>query len=315
MNPYKPILPNFLIAGAAKSGTTAFYYQLKGHPEIFLSPVKEPCYFSSTVLRLPQPGIKDELKFYVKTFEEYCTLFENAGDKKAVGEASADTIYFYEKTIPVIKQVLGDPKIIILLRNPADRAFSAYLHLVRDNREYLSFEDGLKEEEERIRRDWQCMWHYKNRGMYYRQVKAFKEAFSRVHIILYEDFRKNPRDVIRQACEFLEVDTSYKPADTRARYNVSGFPRFRALNNIFLMKNIVQRTARKVGSAILTEDRWAKFRDSVRAKLFVKSPMKPETRTHLQQVFREDILRLQDLLRRDLGHWLKVENQRIDKYR
>lgn len=313
MNSYKPILPNFLIAGAAKSGTTAFYYQLKGHPEIYLSPVKEPCYFSSTVLHLPQPGIKDELKSYVKTFEEYCKLFANAGDKKAVGEASADTLYFYEKTIPVIKQVLGDPKIIILLRDPVDRAFSAYLHLVRDNREYLSFEDGLKEEEERIRRDWQCMWHYKNRGMYYRQVKAFKEAFSRVHIVLYEDFRRNPRDVIRQACEFLEVDTSYKPADTRARYNVSGFPRFRALNNIFLMKNIVQRTARKVGSAILTEDRWAKFRDSVRAKLFVKSPMIPETRAHLQQVFREDILRLQDLLQRDLGHWLKVEDRQKTK--
>jgi hypothetical protein len=312
MNPIKPVLPNFLIAGAAKSGTTAFYYQLKRHPEIFLSPVKEPCYLTSTFLRLPQPGIKDELKFYVRTFEDYCKLFEDAAGKKAVGEASADTLYFHEKVIPVIKRVLGNPKIIILLRDPSERAYSAYLHLVRDNREYLSFEDGLKEEDERIRRDWQCMWHYKNRGMYYRQVKAFMEAFDRVNVFIYEDFRKNSPDVIKQACEFLEVDTSYKPADSHARYNVSGVPRFKALNNIFLMKNVVQRTARKVGSAMLTEDRWTKFRDSMRAKLFVKSPMKPETRAYLQQVFHEDILRLQDLVRKDLSHWLKAEGQRVN---
>jgi len=307
MNGGQFILPNFLVVGAAKSGTTALYYQLKGHPEIFCCPVKEPCYFSSQVLRLPQPGIGDERKLYVKTYADYCKLFEGAEGKKAIGEASADTIYFYEKTIPVIQQVLVDPRIIILLRNPVDRSFSAYLHLVRDNRETLSFEEGLAREEERIRLDWQCMWHYKNRGMYYNQVKAFKTEFSRVLICLYDDFKKEPQAVIKQVCQFLEVDPDFQPANTRSRYNISGIPRFRSLNNIFLMKNIVQRILRKVGSFVLTEDGWVKFRDSLRAKLYVKAVMKPDTRAYLQQVFREDILKLQDLLDRDLGGWLKTE--------
>ena len=306
MNASQVVLPNFLLVGAAKCGTTALYYQLKGHPEIFCSPVKEPCYFSSQVLRLPQPGIGDEKKFYVKTHEDYCKLFEGADGKKAIGEASADTIYFYEKTIPLIQQVLGDPRIIILLRNPVDRAFSAYLHLVRDNREALSFEEGLAREEERIRQDWQCMWHYKNRGMYYGQVKAFKTGFSRVKVLLYNDFTREPLAVIKQVCQFLEINPDFQPADTRSRYNVSGIPRSRSLNNIFLMKNVVQRTLRKVGSLVLTEDGWVKFRERLRARLYVKTVMKPGTRAYLQQVFREDILKLQDLLDLDLGVWLKT---------
>jgi hypothetical protein len=308
MNRCKTVLPNFLLAGAAKSGTTALYYHLKGHPDIFLSPVKEPCFFSAQILHLPQKGIGDERKFFIKTFEDYCKLFADAGGKKAVGEASADTLYYYEKTIPVIKKFLGDPGIIILLRNPVERAYSAYLHLVRDNRESLSFEDGLEQEEARMRQDWQCMWHYKNRGMYYCQVKAFMEAFNRVMVFLYDDFKKDPLAIIRQACEFLGVENDYQPADTAARYNVSGIPRFKTLNNIFLMKNIVQRTLRNAGSFILTDDGWVKLRENLRARLYVKASMKPETRAYLQGVFREDILKLQDLLDKDLGPWLSVGN-------
>lgn len=299
------ILPNFLIAGAAKSGTTSLYYYLKGHPEIYLSPVKEPCFFTGQTLNLPQKGILDDKKFYTRTFEDYCRLFQGAVGKKAVGEASADTVYFHEKTIPVIKRVLGDPAIIILLRNPVDRAYSAYVYLVRDNREPLSFEEGLAVEENRIRRDWQCMWHYKNRGLYYGQVKAFMEAFSRVKVLLHDDLKKNPISVIKEIYDFLGVDTSHRPANTATRYNTSGIPRFKSLNNLFLMKNIVQRTIRNTGSFLLTEDRWVKLRDTLRGKLLIKTEMKPETRAYLQQFFREDILKLQELTGKDLSAWLK----------
>jgi hypothetical protein len=304
---HKPVLPNFLLVGAAKSGTTALYYHLKGHPEIFLSPVKEPCFFSAQILNLPQQGIADEKKFFVKTFPEYCRLFEGAGTQKALGEASADTLYYYEKTIPVIRRILGDPRIIILLRNPVDRAFSAYLHLVRDNRESLSFEAGLAQEEERIRQDWQCMWHYVTRGRYFRQVIAFLEHFSRVLILLYDDFKTDPLAVTRQVCQFLEVDTSYRPADTHTRYNATGIPRFKTLNQVFLMKNTVQRTLRKLGHLLLGEDGWIKFRENLRGSLFAKATMKPETRAYLQDLFRDDILQLQELLKRDLSAWLQNE--------
>ena len=299
------LLPNFLIAGAAKSGTTSLYYYLKGHPDIYLSPVKEPCFFTAPIISFSQQGIGDNKKFYIKTFEDYCRLFQGATGKKAVGEASADTLYYYEETIPAIKRIMVDPAIIILLRNPVGRAFSAYLHLVRDNREQLSFEEGLAAEEERIKRNWQCIWHYKNRGLYYPQVKAFMDAFSRVKVLLHDDLKKNPMLVVKEVFEFLGVDTSYRPVDTSTHYNISGIPRFKTLNNFFLMKNIVQRTIRNIGSFLLTEDRWVKLRDTMRGKLLVKTEMKPETRAYLQQFFREDILKLQELTGKDLSAWLK----------
>jgi hypothetical protein len=299
------VLPNFLIAGAAKSGTTSLYYYLKDHPDIYLSPVKEPCFFTSEILNICRQGVDDDKKFYIKTFEKYCELFRGAPGKKAIGEASTDTLYHYEETIPAIKRLMVEPSIIILLRNPVDRAFSAYLHLVRDNRESLSFEQGLAAEEERIKRNWQCIWHYKKRGLYYDQVKAFMDSFKHVKVLLHDDLKKNPESVIKEVYEFLGVDASYRPADTKTHYNMSGVPRFKCLNNIFLMKNIVQRTIRNIGSFLLTEDRWVKLRDTLRGKLLVKIEMKPETRFYLQQFFREDILKLQELIDKDLSAWIK----------
>jgi hypothetical protein len=140
--------------------------------------------------------------------------------------------------------------------------------------------------------------------MYYAQVKAFMEEFSRVKVILSDDLKKDTVDVVKQVCEFLEVDSDYAPSVARMRYNTSGVPRSRALNKLFLMKNPLQRTLRNLGHFLLTEDRWVKFRDMMRDKLMIKPAIKPGTRNFLQNVFREDILKLQDLLGRDLGHWL-----------
>ncbi len=302
------VLPNFLIVGVGKSGTTTLYYILKEHPDIFMSPVKEPCFFSAQFLNLPQKGIQDEKKLFVREFADYCTLFADVKNEKAIGEASADTIYYYEHTIPMIKQVLGEPRIIIMLRNPVDRAYSNYMHLWRDNREYLSFEDGLAQEEARIRNAWQVMWYYKKRGLYYDQVKAFMEAFSHVHVVLTDELKKNPQDTLKGVYEFLEVATDFQTTQTRKQYNISGFPRFKTFNNFFLMKNAFQRTVRAVGSFLLTADRYAKFRDAIRAKFFIRVDMKPETRAYLQNEFRDDILKLQDLLQKDLSGWLKPKN-------
>ena len=165
----------------------------------------------------------------------------------------------------------------------------------------------MAQEEERIRQDWQSMWHYTNRGRYYSQVKAFLEQFNRVLVLLYDDFKTDPMAVTRKVCQFLEVDDRFQPKDTQTRYNATGIPRFKILNRIFLMKNPGQQALRKVGSFLLSEDRWVKLRENLRSSLYAKARMKPETRAYLQDLFREDILRLQELLHRDLGTWLRSE--------
>ena len=158
-------LPNFLIVGAAKSGTTSLYYYLMDHPEIYFSKIKEPDYLSSEVLK-DQYLTRVSLRPYIKTINDYKELFNEVINEKAIGEASTDTIYYHKTTIPRIKSLLGDPKIIIMMRNPPYAAFSMYSHMIRDNRETLSFEDALAIENERIRGNWQCSYHYKARALY-----------------------------------------------------------------------------------------------------------------------------------------------------
>ena len=159
-------------------------------------------------------------------------------------------------------------------------------------------------EEERIKNNWHGLWYYVQRGMYSHQVKSFMDEFSKVKVFLTEDLNKDPQEVVRQACEFLSVDPDYVPPYLNVRFNVSGVPRSTALNNLFLMKNPVQRTVRKIAHRVFTEDGWIAIRDSMHAKLMVKPKMKPETRETLKKVFREDILKLQDMLGMDLSIWL-----------
>ena len=149
------MLPNFLIIGASKCGTTSLYYYLKQHPEISFSDLKEPKYFSSVNESFPHNGIGDKSvdKYAIKSLTEYKSLFADLHNKR-VGEASPDTLYFYDKTASLIKETLGDIPIIIMLRNPVKRAFSAFMYLKRDSREKLSFRDGLLAENRRLKDNW-----------------------------------------------------------------------------------------------------------------------------------------------------------------
>src|SRR3712207_4104321 len=129
-------LPNFLVIGAMKSGTTALYYYLEQHPEIYMSPVKEPNFFS-------QENAADTVT-HIGTYEQ---LFKGASGKKAIGEASHS--YLYEpRAAAEIRRYVPKVKLIAILRNPIDRAYSHFLHMVRSGTEPLDdFAQALREEE------------------------------------------------------------------------------------------------------------------------------------------------------------------------
>jgi hypothetical protein len=297
-------LPNFLMVGAAKSGTTALYHYLYNHREIFFSKVKEPSFFSAQIFHFPGNGKRDTLKYFTSTFENYSKLFDQASDQKIVGEASTDTMYF-PQCIPIIQKYLGNPKILFLLRNPVDRAFSAYGHMVRDNREPLVFEEALKQEEDRIANGWNPSWHYKRCGLYYNQIKSFNGEFDNVKIFIYDDFKIDHLMVVRDVCNFLEIDSTFQPDNRNSEVNVSGAPRIRWFNKIFLMKNPVQLAIRKTASKLMGDVAYSRLRETIRKTNLERMTMNPETKAYLTEYFREDILKLQDLIGRDLSTWLK----------
>jgi len=290
-------MPNFFIIGAQKAGTTSLYHYLDQHPQIYMSPRKEPHFFEGMHSDFRWPGRRVAP---VTDLRDYLALFEGVSDEKAIGEASAS--YLYSPKAPaLIQRSIPDAKIIAILRNPAERAYSNFLHLVQVGREPLSsFAEALQAEEGRMRDKWGPIWYYKQKGFYHAQVKRYFDTFGRdqVRIWLYEDLRDDPSRMTRDVFRFLDVDERFVP-NVSIEHNPSGLPK-----NESLYTWVRKLTAR---NPVLVERFLpAGLRGYVKSLIFVKRPPFPaEIREQLLDSYREDILRLQDLIGEDLSPWLE----------
>ncbi len=298
-------LPNFIIVGAAKSGTTSLYQYLKQHPDVYLPVIKECKFFSDMKTNYKGPGDEVDLNNQIiKEFTAYRSLFSGVDNEIAVGDVSPDYLYYYVQSIRNINRVLGkNVKIIIILRNPVERAYSKYLHNVRECFETLSFEDALNEENERKRKNWGWGWYYVSTGFYSQQVKAYIDNFNQVKVFLYEDLENNPLDLMKNICEFLETDSSFK-LDMSVKFNVSGVPKNKLLNNILVKPNIFKTVTKFLSKSFLANERMGKIKEFLRSQNLEKPEIKSETRKYLYSIYREDILKLQNMINRDLSHWL-----------
>lgn len=294
-------MPNFLIIGAQKAGTTSLYYYLDQHPQVYMSPRKEPHFFEGTTMDFNGPGRKITP---VTDIREYRRLFGGVSTETAVGEASAS--YLYSPRAPgLIRDHIPDARLIAVLRNPAERAYSNFLHMVRVGREPVpDFAEALREEERRIRDGWGPLWHYRTKGFYHGQLKRYFDTFGgeQIQVHLYEDLRSRPLDVLRQTFRFLGVDEGFVP-DTSRNHNPSGIPKNQTL--YALLKRLASHTNLGSGLAQLLPDGARRY---VERRILVKPPpLAPDVRQQLIEVYREDISKLEDLIGRDLSGWLRVE--------
>ena len=298
-------MPNFLIIGAAKAGTTAVYAYLSQHPQVFMSEWKEPSFFALEGDPTPFAGPRDAVGERQRTRDlaGYQALFRGATDEIAVGEASTLYLSSSERAAGRIRRALPAVKLIAILRNPVERAYSAYRYLVRDEREPLdSFEAALDAEDGRIRSNWEPIWAYRAGGCYYTQLKRYYDLFPREQIAvhLYEDFERQPESIIREMFGFLGVDPTFEP-DMSIRYNVSGDVRSRIVHSIFAAPSAAKDVLRPLlPRAVRQRLRGAIMERNTRPTLAV---MAPETRQALTAFYREDTERLAELLGRDLAEW------------
>ena len=295
------IKPNFIIAGVARCGTTSLFHYLNQHPEIGMSNVKEPKYFSSLDLILPQKGVGDDTVFSKVVTSEiaYDKLFAGLESFKTMGEGSSDCFYYHKTVIPRIKEKLGDVQIIVCLRNPVERAFSAYNNLVRDSREQLGFSDGLDAEEERIAKDWDWMWHYKKGGLYAEALEHFQKEFTNVKVVFFDDLDSKPQNVLNELFLFLGVKTDVL-IDVSTRYSHSGKPKSKIVSLLTSRKNPLIFRAREITLKLIPR----KYLEKIASKLFKKDPIDSKLHLELKSFFKEDILKLQRLVNRDLKNWL-----------
>jgi len=293
-------LPNFIIAGATRSGTTSLYYYLNQHPEIGFPTLKEPRYFSSIGLTLPQMGPGDNTvdENLVLDFHDYVKLYDNVNSYKRIGDASSEYLYHYDYSAESIYNTLGDIPIIIILRNPVERAFSAYNNLVRDGREKRSFEEGLMLEAERIDNNWDMMWAYKSVGLYCRQVRKYLQVFSNVHIILFEEFINDVERHLQLIYKFLDVSINVN-VDTSVTYSYSGAPKSSLLGLITSRNNKYLYPLRKAAINFFSRA----FLEKISRRIYSKSFINENVRNELNDFYLKDVICLEGLLSRDLSIW------------
>lgn len=276
--------PNLFVVGAPRAGTSSLWSYLDQHPAIFMSRLKEPHFFC---------GLKPSFVPTVRKESEYLRLFAGAAEGQLRGEASPT--YLLDTEAPgAIARVSPEARILIMLREPVSRAYSAYWHKVRYGREERPFlevvKDQLAREDSRSSKPTLV-----RTGLYAEPVLRYLDVFGdRVLILIFEEFAADVRGHVRRVLEFLEVDPA--PAD-RMRLeprNVSALPRNLLVRRLYRSAGLRAGAARIVPSAL---------HPRIERILLSRMPttgMEPEARRLLEEVYASDRRELEQVLGRPL---------------
>ena len=315
-----PAVPNFFLLGTGKAGTTSLFHYLKQHPQIFMSPVKEPAYFAPEIraenltapierrLRKQSRPLAEVLNdgqpvkphgWLAAEWTDYQRLFQGVTDEKAIGEASA--IYLWsEKAAYHIRVRIPHARLIMILRDPAERAFSQYLHQLAAGLTRSTFRQHLEQCERIGASPKLSIWYpFLEIGLYSAQVQRYLDLFprSQIRIYWYEEAWREPMGLLKDLFEFLDVDPTFQP-DISRKSLARRAPRFAAMNYLlktlhawYPLKALVPQRVRPYASRFL-------FR---RKSL----SLDPGDRRWLVDYYRDDIRKLSLLLERDLSAWLR----------
>lgn len=293
--------PEFYVVGAAKSGTTSLWYYLLQHPQLFLvayERYKELGFFAS------DHGIDSE--------EDYKLFFEEATEKQLIGEVCNS--YLTDKESPaLIKQQVPNARIIIVLRNPIDRAFSLFNWMKTEGYENIStFEEALNNEEKRSKDDsfrqnnpHGNAWHYKyfESGLYYGQVKRYLDVFGKDNclILLFDDLKQDPVGISQKCYEFLGVDAGFSP--TTGVLNEAREPGSQKLQ--YLIRHVIPKYRDKLrlpkGMLGAVPGKILKMNQ----KKSTQRKLDNQTRKILARRYAEDVKATAELIHRNLDHWIE----------
>jgi hypothetical protein len=298
------IAPDWIHIGSGKSGSTSLATYLRQHPQLFVSPVKEPRHFLSPGCRPTFTGPADEERVNAPLVWDpaaYAELFAGRRPGQAAGEAS-QTYLVWPDAPADIRAHNPDTRIVAVLRHPADRAFSSWAAHRRDGYEPLgTFEEAMAVENDRIARGYAPIWWYVERGWYAQALTRWYAHFpaDQIRVWIYEDLRRDLPGLVRELCEFLGVDPGVELAMDKA-HNVSLVPRWRTLDDFVTRPTPGRRTLGR-----LVPKNWrAPLASRVLAANRRRLTFDPATRRDLTRRYQPDITMLADLLGRDLSVWL-----------
>lgn len=274
--------PDIIILGAAKAGTTSVYVYLKQHPDIFV----------------PQPK---ELKFFTNPygdFSKYLDHFRDKGNKIAV-EVSSDYLYSGSETAKRIKKYLPKVKLVAILRDPVERAYSDYCMDVRNGKVLNSFSKAL------------CgkfRTRYINQGFYFQQLMRYLAIFGKeqIKIVLYEALCSDSISFMQDMFRYIGVDDNFIP-DTSKEMQKGFLPKNNFWNALLSQKNIIRFIIARIPGIFISPESKQKIRQWLKNRNLRKKPLLDiNTRKELLEYYKEDIANLQNLIKQDLSNWLHV---------
>ncbi|MBY0278226.1 sulfotransferase [Candidatus Binatia bacterium] len=292
-------LPDFVIVGAARCGTTSLYAYLREHPEVFMSPEKETDYFSLGDLP-PEDVPRNASAYRARTLADYERLFAGAGSARAVGEASP-TYLFYPRSAERMQRLLPEAKVVCILRDPVERAYSHFALARKMGFEAEEdFEAAVALERERWAGDRSMRFTYTRASLYHDGLRAFLARYPRERTLVlpFEELAADPASTMRTVYAFVGVDPSFTPhvsvVHNRSMLPKSGLVReafgrpFRLRR--FLQRNLPPRLVTRLGNLIMRRP----------------PRIPPDTRARMLPLFVDDVRRLEELLGRDLSAWRSI---------
>ncbi len=292
-------LPNFMVIGAPRCATTSLYHHLKAHPQIYMSPMKEPRFYIYGGDACVPPGVDA-----ITTREAYEALFEAGRDFLYRGEATPT--YIGRPGVPQrIREQIPVCKLIVMLRNPVERTLSHYWFRVHQGTEARPFEAVIAAERGLLPVfDAPPGTYALTFSFYHAHLSRFFDYFPRdqLHVELFEDFREAPHGTMARIYAFLGVDGVPTFETLKSHHNQRETGAQRWLNRHPMLKRIYQTMVP------------SSFQQTIRARLSQAStqptqPISSDTVAELHEIFAADTLALQHLLDRALSAWLKSDGE------
>jgi hypothetical protein len=293
-------LPNFVLIGVPKAGTSSIREYLIQHPQVYAAWEPRFLHFAGQAIA---PGLVDNRTFRITSLEAYEALFDPYADRKALGDSTPSYLMYPDPSIAGIKKYVPGANFIAIFRQPADRGYSEYVMQVSQGQEPCrTFAQAIRAEKAGWKRDNGQWRQYFRRGFYSNTTRKFLEAFPRERFLflLYDDLVRDPRSLIRSIFEFLDVDPEFAP-DMENRYRVGRWPKHFRLHSLLTSRRGPVRWTEK----ILSRRLYKKIIRRLNTVALGNPPrLDPELRRELTTQYREDILIFQDMIGRDLSRWL-----------
>ncbi len=302
--------PNFFLVGAPKCATSSMYQYLRQHPDIFLTPYKQPHYFSTDLWHRHS----DFYDAYM-TPEGYLSLYKEAQHETVLGEASE--WYLYSSTAAEeIHKFNPDAKILILLRNPVDFLYSLHSQLLLAGEEkFQNFHEALEATVEdrrakgmRVQNRFLFGVEYRKAAQFCHQIERYRALFppEQIKIVLFDDIKGDPSGSFADICRFLQVDPTFQPD-----FNVVNPAK--TIRSQTLMKLFwTQSPFKKIITRRLPQT-WRLAMSGAVMKLATReqkrAPLNAALRQRLREEFTPEVERLGAMINRDLSAWTAATKQ------